>query len=120
MGTRQTREGRGEDPMESPMETIPFVGVFATRLLGLYYDHGDVTTLASRPWRPHWVLNTSHDRTPTLGVCFEHAQNNRRDSAIIGDHGDPSGMSGVSTGLIPRLLRPRWALDTFYIAVATQ
>ena len=40
-------------------------------------------------------------RSPNLGVCFEHVQNKRRDSAIIGDHGDHSTMSGVS---IPRFL----------------
>ena len=74
-----------------------FCGVFATRVLRMYYVYGDVTTLGSRPSRPHRVLTAFQVRSPNLGVCFEHAQNKRRDSAIIGDHGDHSTMSGVST-----------------------
>ena len=60
-----------------------------------------LTTFATPP-RSHRVLTAFQVRSPNLGVCFEHAQNKRRDSAIIGDHGDHSTMSGVSTTLIPR------------------
>ena len=42
-------------------------------------------------------------RSPNLGVCFEHAQNKRHNSAIIGDHGDQCTMSGVSTTLMATL-----------------
>ena len=63
-----------------------FRGVFATRVLRVYYVYGDVTTLGSRPSRPHRVLTAFQVRSPDLGVCFEHVQNKRRDSAIIGDH----------------------------------
>ena len=58
--------------------------------------------------------------SPNLGVCFEHAQNKRRDLAIICDHGDPSTMSGVSTALLPRLWRSWHALGPFSIAVEAQ
>ena len=81
-------------------QRINFRGVFATRVLRVYYVYGDVTTLGSRPSRPHRVLIAFQVRSPNLGVCFEHAQNKRRDSAIIGDH---NTMSGVSTTFIPRL-----------------
>ena len=80
-----------------------FRGVFATRVLRVYYVYGDVTTLGSRPSRPHRVLTAFQVRSPDLGICFEHVQNKRRDSAIIGDHGDHSTMSGVSTTFLPRL-----------------
>ena len=42
----------------------------------------------------------------------------RRSLAIIGDHGDHSTMSGVSTTLIPRLWGPCHALGPFSVAVA--
>ena len=80
-----------------------FRGVFATRVLRVYYVYGDVTTLGARPSRPHRVLTAFQVRSPNLGVCFEHAQNKRRDSAIIGDHGDHSTISGASTTFLPRL-----------------
>ena len=63
-----------------------FRGVFAMRVLRVYYVYGDVTTLGSRPSRPHRVLTAFQVRSPNLGVCFEHAQNKRRVTAIIGDH----------------------------------
>ena len=89
-----------------------------------YYVYGDVTTLGSRPSRSHRVLTAFQVRSPNIGVCFEHAQNKRRDSAIIGDHGDHSTMSGVSTTFsttfIPRLWRPWRALGPFSVAVDAQ
>ena len=90
------RRGRGEDAMKSgscwgPHE-IAFANVtifaasFATRVLRVYYVYGDVTTLGSRPSRPHRVLTAFQVRSPNLG-----------------DHGDHSTMSDVSTTFIPRL-----------------
>ena len=37
-----------------------FRGVFATRVLRVYYVYGDVTTLGSRPSRPHRLLTAFH------------------------------------------------------------
>ena len=96
------------------------LNVFATRVLRLYYVHGDATTLVLRPSRPYCALTAFQVRSPNLGVCFEHAQNKRRDSAIICDHGDHSTMSGVSTALLLRLWRPWHALGPFSIAVEAQ
>ena len=69
-----------------------------------------------RPSRP----TAFHVRSPNLGVCFEHAQNKRRDSAIICNHGDNSTMSGVSTVLLLRLWRAWHTLGTISIAVEAQ
>ena len=104
-----------------------FRGVFATRVLRVYYVYRDVTTLGSRPSRPHRVLTTFQVRSPNLGVCFEHVQNKRRDSAIIGDHWRPWRPQHdvwrfyhVSTTFTPRLWRPCRALDPFSVAVDAQ
>ena len=95
-----------------------FCGVFATRVLRMYYVYGDVTTLGSRPSRPHHVLTAFQVRSPNLGVCFEHAQNKTPwlgdHWRIIGDHGDHSTMSAF----LPRLYHALWrswrALDPFF------
>ena len=96
-----------------------FRGVFAKRVLRVYYVYGDVTTLGSRRARPHRVLTAFQVRSPNLGVCFEHAQNKRRDSATIGDHWRPwrpqhdvRRFYHVYTTFIPRLWRPRRAVRT--------
>ena len=119
--------GRVEDPMILLCKCNHFRGVFATCVLRMYYVYGDATTLGTRPSRPHRVLTAFQVRSPNLGVCFEHAQNKRRDSAIIGDHWRPWRPQHdvwrfyhVATTFIPRLRRPWRALDPFSVAVDAQ
>ena len=114
VGSWQTREGHGEDAMKSPLQMLPFRGVFATRVLRVYYVHGDVTTLVSLRSRPHSVLTAFQVRSPNL------AQNKRHDSAIINNYGDHSTMSGVSGKYIKLIWRPWRALGPFSVAVAAQ
>ena len=95
------------------------------RVLRLWRCYDAWLTTFATPPRSHRVPGQIAE---PISVCFEHAQNKRRDSAIIGDHGDYSAMSGVSTTtFIPRLWWggggawwPWRALGPFFVAVEAQ
>ena len=90
-----------------------FRGVFTTRVLRVYYVYGVVTTLGSRPSRPHRVLCQIAEPWRLFWACSKQ-------TPWLGDHGDHSTMAGVSTTFIPRLWRPWRALRPFSVTVEVQ
>ena len=129
------RCGRGEDAMVSGScwgpHDIAFanVTIFAASLPRVYCactTSMEMLRRLAHDLRDAW-LTAFQVRSPNLGVCFEHAQNKRRDSAIIGDHWRPWRPQHdvwrfyhVYTTFIPRLWRSWGALDPFSVAVDTQ
>ena len=87
--------------VEDPMIAFANVTIFAASLPRVYCACTTSMEMLRRLAHDLRDPTAFQVRSPNLGVCF--AQNKRRDSAIIGDHGDHSTMSGVSTTFIPRL-----------------